>query len=211
MDEQWVPGVFIDETWRFSPEQARAIEASSGLSPQSFERVLAELTGIAQDHRAFVQNECSRPAPKASRPQLDKVAAAAEALSEAIRALDASAREHLEDPMDDPLCLDLRRFEEQVSAWGARAGAFDGRGRPREEALGILVNRLALLWESGHGKWPTRSVDYLTGSERGGFGQFVQAVLAAVDPGRARPDGIIRQVLQGRRHMEKNRSPSSPL
>ena len=119
----WVPGVFIDETWRFAAEQARAIQKAIKLDAGAFKRLLPELTDVAQDYRAFVENERARPARKEARPQLAKVAVTATALVAAIRALDASAREHLEDPVDDPLCLDLRRFEEQVSAWGHRAQA----------------------------------------------------------------------------------------
>lgn len=202
MAERWVSGFWIDERWRFTAEQRQRVQTALGLDAHPFRKILPRLIDAAQLYRAYAENEGTRPTPSRAGPQLARVSDTASALEEALTRLDDSAHEHLEERFAGR--VDLLAFRRQLAALASAAGSFDGRGRPRKDALGIFVNQLALVWESVH-DWPRRSVREPTGKEAGPFRRFVEAMLAAVDPGQECPDGIIRQVLRGRRPMEKNR------
>ena len=208
--------MLIDETWRFSPEQEQRIKDALGVGSNAAERPLAAVLGAAQLYRSWKASESNRPNKGEVSRRLKDIAEKCSVLKHSIAELDSSSLDYLQERYDTVAVLKPIRhvlWSELILALGclwSAAWSFDPRGRPPDEAMGVFVNLLALIWEDTHGKWPKRAYDAYKRRDAGRFHRFVEVCLRAVDPNRPRPDRVIRKVLEGRRLMDKNPSLQKP-
>ena len=207
--------MLIDETWRFSPEQEQRIKDALSVGGEAAERALPAILFAAQVYRTWKANERDKPSKGEVSRRLKDIAEKCSALKRNIAELDSSSLDYLQDRYYTVAVIEPRRhvlWDNLIFALDSLgfAASPDPRGRPPDEALGVFVNHLALIWEHSHGKWPKRSYDAYKRRDAGRFNRFVEVCLQAVDPNRPRPDRIIRKVLEGRRLMDKNPSLQKP-
>src|SRR5713226_731857 len=172
---------FIDETWRLSVGDRERIADKLGVKDERGRgQALREIEKAAQLYRSLLVEQEGRPRPAEVRPKVEQIADACFGLRNLLENLgaDESAHDYIEESYEvvagnlGPPYSSLGDLKQLVSFLGLAAGRFQARGRPRDEALGVFVNQLALIWERAHGKFPGRA--YLI-SEVGPFREFVAA------------------------------------
>jgi hypothetical protein len=159
-------------------------------------------------------NEAPLPPPREISAEL---LALADALEECARALDEAdqrlfavspaAKERLSGLMPDftGQRLELARRSEPIRS-AARAAARRikaPRGRPSQENLFLLVDRLADVFEQATGRRAGRVHDWTSGTDASVFPVFCSKCITAIhgDPGSL--TGVVRKVAERRRMAEK--------
>jgi hypothetical protein len=206
--QSWTSGFLVDETWHFSKGDRKRITKSLGVRGRLKNSVINDVESAAQLYRSEVHNEAKRPPPSESKGRLLALANQCSALAHSLDTLDDSALEYLEEAHMEVAqrnrhLVSLHELTRAPKRLWEAAACFQPQGRPRQEALGVFVNLLALIWERVHGTWPKRSYSPWKAKETGAFRDFVTTCLRTVNPHASAPDYIIRRTLEGRRLMDK--------
>ena len=207
---------WIDKTWQFPQKDKERILDSLDINGPRAQEALTEILSAARLYRSSRANERDQPSKVVTKRKLREISQKCDALVRCLDSLDKSSRDRLEEnfgsarPIESTSYALLSDLEREVERLSSAAQLFEQGGRPAKEALGILVNQLALIWEGAHGRWPRRSYYTHKSRESGPFRRFVMACVEGVDPSLSCPDGLVRRVLKGRKTMEKNTRRSKP-
>lgn len=183
-------GLLINETRKIPERDRRRIERSLHrrlCKGVDLAAVLAEIESAIQNYSAEIKAEQQRQKPSEIKRQLSRVAKSAATfpqgaaeLSAALQNLGPDASEALEQHWQrrakpylslNEIHNRIYTFEEtdelreSVRQLQSAVLDFQPRHRPRQDAAGVLINILALIYESATGKWPGRTCNQF-GRER---------------------------------------------